>query len=109
MLRIPEAADRREMIRAGLGVQLRAIAGRLPCFMERGRLARRLIALLTAPSGEHRRRARADAEQRRVAPDDAVVELDRRLQVAVAQRLDVVDAAHQERGGERIAGEAVVL
>ena len=44
-----------------------------------------------------------------MASNDAIVPLNRRLQIAVAERLDVVDSTHEHGSLQRIVGEAVVV
>ena len=97
------------MVRTGHGRQLGRVARGLPGVVEHLRLARELARLGAAPGEVDRRRARPHTKRGRVAADHAVVELDLRLQVAVAQRRQVVQPADQHCRLERIGRQPVVF
>src|ERR1019366_6532499 len=102
--RIFESMDGVEMVAVGLRAALAAVAARAPGGKIRFGLSVEFPRFLAPPRDQYRGLAGPDAEQRRVAANDAVVELQLRLHGTEAQRIQIVDTAHQYRSSQRIGG-----
>ena len=92
-----------------LSDQFGLITRRLPRTMERMGLPLELPRFGCTPSDQRRRCTAPNAEQRRIANDHPVVQLNQRLQIAVAQRSNVVDTTDQNGRNKGIACQAVFL
>ena len=100
--------DYREMVSALDGAELGFIALRRPCALHQARLSVELGGLCAAPGNPNRCLARPRRKRRAIAPDDAIVQLNHGLQIAKAQRRDVVNAADAYRCFDWVLRQTVI-